>query len=192
MFVKCVLGIYIPQDMYEEMENEIRNKREEIRENLNKISSLTEDKEKLEEVLDDTKLNLAERTQQLKKTTETLHHTECHLEKVKTECDETKYLLDEQISTEKRLYADAVFLKSLTIDQNYDLEKLHDKVGRLMSTINNNKDLTEQFSQHMCGKIKELQRNDLSKSLEHTNSLCSVCDALVEVTDRLEEMKTVS
>jgi len=178
--------------MYDEMESEIRNKRDEIRENLVKISSLSENNEKLEEALDDTKLNLAERTQQLRKTTEILHVTESHLERVKVECDETKYLLDEQINTEKRLYSDAAFLKSLTIDQNYDLERLHEKIGRLMSTIGNNKELTEQFGEHMCKKMKELQRGDLGRSLEHTNSLCSVCDALREVSNRLEEMKTVS
>lgn len=183
-------GIYLPQDIYDEMENKLSNQKEEIREHLTKISSLTEDMERLEELFTDTKQNLEERNVQLKKTSETLAHTEKKLDLKTVEHDETKHLLEEQVKTEKKLYKEAEDLQKLTISQNIDNTKLHQKLDRMNDVAESNLKLTEHFTRHMNNKVMELTKNDLAMSVEHTNSLCNVCDALHVVSERLEEMRT--
>merc|ERR1711884_579261 len=42
----------------------------------------------------------------------------------------------------------------------------------------------------MTNKLIELTRNDLALSVEHTNSLCNVCDVLHNTMERMEDMKT--
>lgn len=179
----------MPQDLYDDMQNQITNQKDEIREQLSKINTLSEDMERLEEQYTDTKMALGERTNQLKKTTETLHTTEKHLEEKKTECTETKYLLGEHVTTEEHLWMDADELQRRTVEQNQESCALYQKLDRVNQVNTHNEELTEQFTQHISTRIMDLTKKDLALSVEHTNSLCNVCDALHEMETKMEDMK---
>lgn len=182
-------GIYMPQDLYDDMNNQISNQKDEIREQLSKISALTEDMEKLEEQYTDTKMALGERTNQLKKTTETLQATEKDLEIKKVECTETNYLLGEHVKTEDNLWMDADELQRRTVEQNQESCALYSKLDRVNEVNTHNQELTDQFAKHISASIMDLTKKDLALSVEHTNSLCNVCDALHEVAANMEDMK---
>lgn len=183
-------GIFLPPEIYDEMESKISNQKEEIREHLTKIESLSDDMEKVEENLAVTKDSLMERNVQLRQTTETLNQTESSLTKKRKECDETAHLLEEQVKTEAKLYGEATTLRQTTIEQNNDITRLREKVDRCSSVAINNMHLTDQFSKHMHEKILEFAKYDLQASSEQGTSLCNVCDALQEVNSRMEDMKT--
>lgn len=172
------------------MESKITNQKDEIREHLNKIESLSEDMEKVQEDLAVTKDSLTERNIQLKSTTETLTHTEHNLARKRKECDETAYLLDEQVKTETKLFEEATALRQVTIEQHNDCTRLHEKIDRCNTVAVSNMYLTDQFAKHMHEKIIEFAKYDMHASSAQETSLCNVCDALQEVNSRMEDMKT--
>ena len=180
----------MPQDLYDEMQAQIVNQKDEIREHISKNMTLNEDLERIEEQYNDTKTALGERTNQLKKTTETLVTTEKHLVEKKVECTETKYLLGEQVSTEERLWMEADDLQKKTIEQNEEACRLYRKLAHVNQVNSHNQALTEQFTEHIMKKIMGLTKRDMGLSLEHTNSLCNVCDALSEAANHMEDLKS--
>ncbi len=77
-------GVYLPTDLFQNMEAKLENQKEEIRELLQKITALNDEIEKVNELFSDTKQSLDERTVELSLTSNKLVNTEQRLDIVQT------------------------------------------------------------------------------------------------------------
>ena len=182
-------GVYLPADLYQDMESKLENQKDELRELLIKINALQEETDKLNELFVDTKQTLDEKTVELTKTTVRLASTEQRLDMVQIEWSETKFLLDEQVKTEQQLYQEAVMLQQITLESHEDCQRLHEKIGHVTEVHTQNKTLTEMFVDRMRERFANFVQNDQQIVCKHTGTLCQVCESLNDLIERVNETK---
>jgi kinesin family member 11 len=182
-------GIFLPPDLYQSMESKLEIQKEEIREFLLKIAALSEEMEKLNELFKDTKQNLEEKTEILYQTKEKLNVTEIKLEKVTEEFDETKYLMNEHIKSENKLFEQAIELNERNHEYHQDCTSLYAKIDRINRIAEQNHQLAKLFSSNMNEKLRNLK--DYDSEMSHTNksNVCLLCDALNEILTKIHENK---
>ena len=182
-------GIYLPEDLYSEMVSKIDTQKEEIRDNLLKITALTDEIEKLNDLFTETKRNLDEKSESLRATTHKLITTEVKLTAMTKECQETHFLLNEQVKTEQKLYDQASRLLKSNLEMQNDCSELHCKVNRVTELVAKNRCSTNEFSQYLNERFLTIldRENELSEFNKH--NFCQLCHLLSELVNKMTETK---
>ena len=132
-------GVYLPMDIYQGMEIQLDTQREEIREYLQKIAMLEEEKQKIEELFSETSQTLSEKLEALNRTEKKLVLTELKAESLQFEVNETKFILDEQVKTGTELFGQAEGLVKANCDTQKDFKQVYEKLDKVLSIESKNK-----------------------------------------------------
>ena len=132
-------GVYLPMDIYQGMEIQLDTQREEIREYLQKIAMLEEEKQKIEELFSETSQTLSEKLEALNRTEKKLVLTELKAESLQFEVNETKFILDEQVKTGTELFGQAEGLVKANCDTQKDFKQVYEKLDKVLSIVSKNK-----------------------------------------------------
>ncbi|PIK58720.1 kinesin-like boursin, partial [Apostichopus japonicus] len=145
-------GIYISEENYRAMENQLASQDGSIKDFLEKIAALEEEIRKVNELFDETKAELEERTEQLDltknqldETTDTLRTTEKNLKDTTQDRDEQQYLVKKHVETEVVLTDDARKIMHVADESTADVDGLHAKLDRKKKVEASNKTAREIF-----------------------------------------------
>lgn len=183
-------GIYMPTDVYEDMQSRLEMQKVEIRDLLQRISGLSLEIEKLNSLFEETKQNLDEKETQLFDAQTKLQTTQNSMESIKSEIGETRYLLQEQVKTENKLLSQAEQLLAEKIETQADCAGLHDKLDRLNQISNKNKSSVNKFASEMSEMLARTRRIESETSESNTNRFCSLCQLLQNLSSKISESKS--
>ncbi|KAK4532554.1 hypothetical protein CCYA_CCYA12G3411 [Cyanidiococcus yangmingshanensis] len=128
-------GIYVPPELYAEMEEARQAHRDRIAALEQQIQDRAQEKEVLERMLDESRsqlLQAQERQQALEQALEArdaeMNQVQQRLALVSTQLDESRYLLDERAKNEEQLAREAVALMNNLSQSLHDLDIVHRKL----------------------------------------------------------------
>lgn len=186
-------GVYLPADIYEDMQRKDANQKDEIREMNVKIQSQTDDITRLSELYDTIKQSYGKRslsllfaltgansplvkdetTEKLCATENLLRATSDRLLHAEAERDEIKYLLDEHVGVETRLFKQASDTVELYKQSELEQVSLQDKLESLRRLLDANRVAIERYSRTSVDKMdaaseQESETHDTHCQLSHT------------------------
>ncbi|XP_033098854.1 kinesin-like protein KIF11 [Anneissia japonica] len=198
-------GIFLSEENYKSMENQIASQQDRIKEKQENIEALEEELKKIQEMY-------FIQSEQLEETSKTLEDTQANLTTTKKvlrdttqDRDEQKHLVSKHVTTEKSLYSQATSLLGVTKESTSDVEGLHAKLDRkrAVEKHNNNAQKTFQdnfhaqmqslhgsltnFSEKQTKYIEQHQENldnDLTGRSEEMNKLCNTLSTIVDNTEK--------
>lgn len=145
-------GIYINEDNYKSMQEQIKKQNEEIEEKCAQILALSDQVATISKLFDETKEalemksnDLEQTNRDLKMTSNQLLHTKGVLNQVIVDRDEHKHLLNVHVKNEELLSSQANQLLDVADKTTNDVLKLHEKVDRQQNIESLNKSLMDEF-----------------------------------------------
>ncbi|XP_063432848.1 kinesin-like protein KIF11 [Mytilus trossulus] len=210
-------GIYIAEDNYIAMQSKITQQHDSIREMEEKITALTEERDKVTDIFTMTKLELEETSQQLTittenlvATTETLQETKVTLCETKQDRDEQQHLVGKHVEAEEKLFNEAKQLLDTVESTSSDVYGLHDKIDRKKKVEQHNEETQVSFQNRFQTEIASMQdkltefvslqktsynslmdqsKNLLQRRQEEVSTLCShIADLHSNITSHTEEL----
>ncbi|KAL9983099.1 hypothetical protein ACROYT_G005228 [Oculina patagonica] len=159
-------GIYIAEENYQAMQQEIKSQQELNAESEAKILALQEEMRKISELFTDTQQELDERCMELaqketalRKTNLSLRETKHTLRTTVLERDQNQYLVDEQSKTESHLHTQASTLLNVVEDSIADVDGLHSKLDRKHNVEAHNVNARDSFGEDCRHLIKSVKQN---------------------------------
>jgi len=159
-------GIYIAEENFLAMQQEIKSQQELNAEREAKISVLQEEMRKLSELFTDTQQELEERCMELEEKDTELRKTNCSLKETKhtlrttiLERDQNQYLVDEHSKTENYLHSQASTLLHVVEDSISDVDGLHLKLDRKHNVEAHNVNARDTFGEDCRHLIKTAKQN---------------------------------
>ncbi|XP_078669780.1 kinesin-like protein KIF11 isoform X2 [Branchiostoma floridae x Branchiostoma belcheri] len=175
-------GIFVSPENYTNMETTIKSQQEQIKEKEEKIAFLQEEMNKIETLFKETDAELAKRSSQLEATQRTLHKTSKSLQRTKENLattkqdrDEKKYLVQQHVTTEGKLYDQASQLLDTADSSLGDVEGLHKKLDRKKHVETHNKSCQNQFQERFQASLTEMQHH----VEENANAQWNTCTSLM-------------
>ncbi|XP_073239659.1 kinesin-like protein KIF11 [Porites lutea] len=159
-------GIYIAEENYHAMQQEIKSQHELIAEKEAKITALEDEMRKLTDLFTDTQqeleercVELVEKETQLSKTSLKLQQTKCTLKTTVAKRDENQFLVDEHSRNERKLHSQAENLLSVVKDTVSHVDGLHSKLDRKHSVEAHNSNARNSFGTDCKGMVKAVMKN---------------------------------
>ncbi|KAL4220542.1 Kinesin-related protein 11 [Mactra antiquata] len=167
-------GFYIAEDNYLAMQSKLTVQDDTINELSALKDALTEELNKIQSLFADTQVELEQTTNRLNVTKEKLSTTKTNLKETKvqlrlTEQDrnEQQYLVTEHLKSEEVLYENAVSLLSTVDESTSDVKGLHEKIDRLKTTDEHNKQVLESFEETLTTNIGQSINDVKNFSTQH-------------------------
>ncbi|XP_071947122.1 kinesin-like protein KIF11-B [Antedon mediterranea] len=205
-------GIFLSEDNYKAMENKISSQGDNIKEQIEQITGLTEELKKIQEMYFIQTEELEETTKTLEDTQETLSTTKKVLSVTTQDRNEQKHLVSKHVTTEKSLYSQASSLLGVAKESTGDVKGLHAKLDRKKAVEHHNTQAEHSFQQNFQAQMESLQgsltnfsekqtkyimehhenvENNLNKESDNMNKLCKSLSTIVDnMTDRLGNLET--
>jgi len=153
-------GIFIAEENYLEMQNQLSCQKSNLREYIDKIQCLEEEVKKTENLFNTTQ-------KQLEKTTDNLKWT-------KQERDETKEIVSKHVENEEHLYGQANELLSTVEETVVHTKHLHTSLNRNKSLQQSNYEKSKNFKDTSKENASELQNNIKTYSKEQAKFHCDM------------------
>ena len=138
-------GIYVDQDNFNNMEQQIKDQTQEIEDKTGQIQALSEELSRIQQLFEETEKELEVTSKSLATTSKKLTKTVVDLHSTRTDRDEQKHLVEVHVNSEKILSTQAKELLSVADVTTSHIEKLHEKVDRVKSVETNNWSKTTDF-----------------------------------------------
>lgn len=165
-------GIFIAEENYIEMQNQLSAQKSNMKEYVDKIQFLEEEMKKTEEMFESTQ-------KVLEKTTQNLHWT-------KQDRDEHKHLVEKHVEAEESLYSQASSLLETVEETVSDTGYLHESLNRKRNLQVKNQDISQVFKQRAQETLQSM-----SSQLHERRDLQSQFNSdLKRRIDSFKEMKT--
>jgi len=159
-------GVFLANDNYQSMLNQIEMGNQEMAEKINAMKAMTEEMTKLETMFEEVSEELKEKetelnaaTSQLQETEETLEATKIVLKKTSSEKEEQEHLVEKHVETESKLKEQAKRLMETADNSTKDLKHLHDKLDRLKVLDSSNRDSKESFNEAFGIAVQDIVEN---------------------------------
>jgi len=159
-------GVFLANENYQDMINQIEIQAQEITEKIGAIKVLKEEMDKKEEMFEEVSAELNEKSAELEsantKLSETEHVLGCTkvvLEKTATEREEQKHLVEKHVETEGKLKDQAKKLLETSEVSSKDLKIVHDKLDRLKTVEQVNASAKEDFNETFQNNVQEIVQN---------------------------------
>jgi len=156
-------GVFLANENYQEMINQIEVQSQEITEKIGAIKALKEEMDKKEEMFEEVSAELEEKSAELEatnikltETEQTLECTQVVLEKTATEREEQKHLVEKHAETEGVLKEQAKKLLETAEVSSKDLKLVHEKLDRQKKVDEVNASAKEEFKESFQNNIKEI------------------------------------
>ena len=138
-------GVYVDQNNFNRMEQQIKEQMQEIEEKSSRIQALEEEMLKIQQLFDETKEELEITNNTLQTTTIKLTETVHDLKETRNDRDEQKHLVEAHVTSEKVLSTQANQLLGVAEQTSDAVTKLHQKVDRQKNVETNNWTKTNDF-----------------------------------------------
>lgn len=165
-------GIYIPQESYNEMQENMNKAKEEIKFLEERIADKERQLNELLEELDKQNRLLNEKEKHLKDASESLDKKQIELMMAKNELSEKiedlnehKVLLDEHRATEEKFQNEANIVLNTLSTTIGDINGLFNKISRKENLESTNMDLAESFREELIRKMNETE-NKLNRFIQ--------------------------
>lgn len=162
-------GIFIAEENFLAMQQEIKSQQELNADKEAKISVLQEEMRKITELFTDTQQELEERCMELEEKDAELRKTNCTLKETKhslrttvLERDQNQYLVDEHSKTEDELHSQASTLLHVVEDSISDVDGLHLKLNRKHNVEAHNVNARDTFGAD-CGHLIKTAKQNLNQ-----------------------------
>eukprot|EP00092_Neocalanus_flemingeri_P020555 GFUD01022268.1.p1 GENE.GFUD01022268.1~~GFUD01022268.1.p1 ORF type:complete len:1112 (-),score=327.91 GFUD01022268.1:215-3550(-) len=200
-------GVFLANENYQDMINQIEIQSQEITEKIGSIKALKDEMDKKEEMYEEVSAELDAKSAELESTNsklaETEHNLDCTkvvLQKTASEREEQKHLVEKHVETEGTLKDQAKKLLETSEVSTKDLKLVHDKLDRLKTVEEMNAEAKGEFSETFqnsvqeivqnlqaygsghevdCSNLKEQLKLQLEARAEHLNSLGETLNQLV-------------
>ncbi|RMX41272.1 hypothetical protein pdam_00012372, partial [Pocillopora damicornis] len=159
-------GVYIAEENYHAMQQEIKSQQELNAEREAKIQALQEEMRKINELFTDTQQELEERCMELEeketelqKTNRSLKETKHTLRTTVMERDQNQYLVDNHSRNEDHLHSQASSLLHTVEDSLSDVHGLHSKLDRKQTVEAHNVNAQDTFGEDCKNLIQKVRKN---------------------------------
>ncbi|PFX29238.1 kinesin-like protein KIF11 [Stylophora pistillata] len=159
-------GIFIAEENYCAMQQEIKSQQELNAEREAKIQALQEEIRKINELFTDTQQELEERCVELEEKETELHKTNLSLKETKhtlrttvLERDQNQYLVDTYSKNEDHLHSQASSLLHTVDDSLSDVHGLHSKLERNQTVEAHNVNVQDTFGEDCKSLIQKVRKN---------------------------------
>jgi len=159
-------GVFLANENYQDMMNQIEIQSQEITEKIGAIKALKEEMDKKEEMYEEVSAELNEKSAELEATNikltdteQALTDTQTVLERTATEREEQKHLVDKHVETEGVLKEQAKKLLETSEVSSKDLKLVHDKLDRLKTVDEVNASAKDQFKVSFQNSIEDIVQN---------------------------------
>ncbi|CAG2165078.1 unnamed protein product [Oppiella nova] len=190
-------GIYVNEENFRQMEQQIKDQMIDIEEKIAQINGLHEEMNQIQQLFDETKEELNTKATELEVTTKTLDKTSHALKETKSDLhltrvdrDEQKHLVGVHVNTEKVLSTQAKELLSVAEVTTSDVHKLHSKVDRLNNVESNNWTKTNEFQEKFMTDMNRLEELVSITTTSYNDSLEEMKAAINEKTSATEAVVT--
>jgi len=192
-------GVFLANENYQDMINQIEIQSQEITEKIGAIKVLKEEMDKKEEMFEEVSAELNEKSLELEATnfklSETEHTLECTqvvLEKTATEREEQKHLVEKHAETEGALKDQAKKLLETAEVSSKDLKLVHDKLDRVKSVDEVNAAAKGEFKDSFQNNIQEIVQNLESYGSGHEEDCGKLQQQLrVQLQSRAEKLSSL-
>lgn len=157
-------GIFLAEDNYIAIQTKISQQQDTIKEMEERITALTDERDKMTDLFTVTKQELEETSAQLTTTTEnlvatseTLHETRVILQDTKQDRDEQKHLVGQHVVAEESLYNEAKQLLETAETTSSDVYGLHDKIDRKKKVEQINEETQSSFQLRYQEEVTKMQ-----------------------------------
>ncbi|KAL9898288.1 kinesin-like protein Klp61F [Glossina fuscipes fuscipes] len=183
--VRTKNGIYLAEEIYNEMIFKMDSQDREINENVLLMKALTEELQYKENIFNEVSWTLLEKTEELKKTEQHLNETECDLlqtesilQKIQRRYVEKRVIVESHMKTEEVLTAQASKLLEVVDVAIQDTQALHDTIDRRKEIDSKIQSVCERFSERMNNNF-ELMNEELNDlKMQHRNLTQTLGDEL--------------
>jgi kinesin family protein 11 len=182
-------GIFLPPEIFNDMESRLVGQKEEIRELNIKISALNDELEKINELFRETSSTLDQRNEQLSSTERDLAHTKRNLEQTQKNYNETRHLLDHRVINENKLLAQANGLVVTNWESQSDNLVLHEKIARLNSKSLRNREILNDFGRTQIERIENTGKRNHELSRANKERMINLSETLSLANGELAEGK---
>lgn len=159
-------GVYIAEENYHAMQQEIKSQQELNAEREAKIQALQEEMRKINELFTDTQQELEERCMELEEKETELQKTNLSLKETKhtlrttvMERDQNQYLVDNHSRNEDHLHSQASSLLHAVRDSLFDVHGLHSKLERKQTVEAHNVNAQDTFGEDCKNLIQKVRKN---------------------------------
>jgi len=156
-------GVFLANENYQEMINQIEVQSQEITEKIGAIKALKEEMDKKEEMFEEVSAELEEKSAELEatniklsETEQTLECTQVVLEKTATEREEQKHLVEKHAETEGALKEQAKKLLDTAEVSSKELKLVHEKLDRQKKVDEVNASAKEEFKETFQNNMQEI------------------------------------
>jgi len=192
-------GVFLANENYQEMINQIEIQSQEITEKIGAIKALKEEMDKKEEMFEEVSAELAEKSTELEatntklaETEQTLEYTQVVLEKTATEREEQKHLVEKHAETEGVLKDQAKKLLETAEVSSRDLKLVHEKLDRQKKVDEVNTIAKEEFKESFRNNIQEIVQNLDAYGAGHEEDCSKLQGELrVQLQSRTEHLKSL-
>ena len=154
-------GVHLPADMYQEMEQRAERNKEEIRELSIKVQTMQDEQQKNTELLEQTKQSLEEKIELANQLERNLSENKVKLAKTEVERNETKYLLDEHVNTEKQLLSQASDVVRKFEAAHGENCALQGKIDEMRDVMGSNREVVDSYAEDTAVKMDEMRQNEV-------------------------------
>lgn len=152
-------GIFLAEETYQQLNNEIETKNKELNEQILLLRTQKEDLKKQKDDLDVVNLTLAERTNELQMKEQMLMQTKTALERTKRGYVEKKQLILKHKQTEEVLTDQAKELIQVANTVTQDVAKLHESIARRRDYESKNQEVIRQFDGSLKNHLQNMETN---------------------------------
>ena len=174
-------GVYLAKENYHQMLEQIEKNQKDITSMVQEIGVLKEEMEKKVKLFLDVEKRMIEKSRELTRTTDALHQKEMILSEKQAqlkltvkERDEQQHLVSKHVATEVKLGQQARKLIVVNDEVDDDLDKLHNKLGKLTAIKDDNRGEKESF----LGRLEEVSKELLSSVAKWGSEIQLNCQGL--------------
>ncbi|XP_054153934.1 kinesin-like protein KIF11 [Oppia nitens] len=190
-------GIYVDEENFLQMEQQIKCQQQDIEEKISQINALEEEMNKIQELFGDTKNELNIKVEELEitnknlmKTSQQLNETKGNLRQTRRDRDEQKHLVEVHVNSEKLLTTQAKQLLDVTEQTTCDVNKLHNKVDRQKTVETKNFSKANEFQAKFLDDMNLLEELVSITTTSYNDSLEEMLTSINEKTNTAQDIVT--
>lgn len=174
-------GVYLPAEIYQEMESNTKMLKLELREYIKKFSTNSEQLDLKNEELKKLQEELDEKNENLYQTQTMLSKTNNRVDTLEHQIKQLQYLILERTSSEEKLNNTAKKLVHYNCELEAENGQLFSKIDRFKDLESKNKDLVAKFVHFVNENVSTLNVKEHELLAASKQKNCSLCEILKEI-----------
>ncbi|RNA39812.1 kinesin KIF11 [Brachionus plicatilis] len=174
-------GVYLPAEIYQEMESNTKMLKLELREYIKKFSANSEQLDCKTEELKKLQEELEEKNENLYQTQTALSKTNGRVDSLEQQIKELRFLVAERKASEEKLSSQAKKLVQCNSELEADNVQLFCKIDRFKDLESKNGALVNNFTHFVYQNVSTLNEKEHEILVASKQKNCSLCELLKEI-----------